>query len=65
MAIEIENEYVHTILFTGDLVDIANDQDEITYMMGKLFGEHSKWGLKNNINTEHLVVGEGTVDFQI
>lgn len=59
MGIEINDACLYTLLFADDQILIANDEDDVTYMLRKLIDEYTKWGLRINFNkTQYLCIGE-------
>uniref|UniRef100_T1H9Y0 Uncharacterized protein n=1 Tax=Rhodnius prolixus TaxID=13249 RepID=T1H9Y0_RHOPR len=51
MGVQVgEGMYLHSLLFADDQVLIANDEEDINYLVRKQAEEYRKWGLE--INTE-------------
>ena len=48
MGIELGEPNFYTMLFADDQIILANDKDDITYMMRKLLEEFKKLGLQVN-----------------
>lgn len=66
MGIELNGNWLYTLLFADDQVVVANDEDDLAYMMRKLIEEYSKWGLNiNTMKTLYLPIGKDGVDLQI
>lgn len=66
MGIEMGQTNLYTMLFADDQIILANDEDDITYMMRKLLEELTEWGLQVNMNkTEYLCVGTSGTDLDI
>jgi len=66
MGLQIDNDYLHTLLFADDQVVLAADEYDIHYMMRKLEETYSSAGLKINFDkTKHLVVGGEKADLEI
>lgn len=42
MGIEMNNKYIYILQFADDQVVIANDKDDMQYMMRKLIEEYDK-----------------------
>jgi hypothetical protein len=58
MGININEDYVYTLLFADDQVIIGEDEDDMNYIMRKLTEEYNNWGLEINFDqTQHMVVG--------
>ncbi|XP_030768215.1 uncharacterized protein LOC115891796 [Sitophilus oryzae] len=64
MGIQIGNHCLTTLLFADDQVIVANDEEDIDYMLRKLKEEYAEWGLKMNMTkTEYLkMADDGQVD---
>lgn len=59
MGVELDNGCIYTLQFADDQVVIANDMEDMQYMMRKLTEEYSQWGLTVNLTkTRYLCVGE-------
>lgn len=57
---------MYTLQFKDDQVIIANDKEDVEYMLQKLIEEYDKWRLKINKNkTKYLCVGETQENLQI
>ena len=66
MGIEMGESNFYTMLFADDQIILANDEDDITYMMRKLLEELKKWGLQVNMSkTEYLCVGTPGTDLVV
>lgn len=66
MGIELNNTCLYTLQFADDQVVIANDREDIEYMMRKLVEEYSRWGLDVNIDkTKYLCVGSEENDIHL
>ena len=66
MGIQIGNEILYTLLFADDQVLIAGDEEDASYMLGKLKEEYVKWGLEINFQkTEYLALGETGNDLSL
>lgn len=66
MGINIDGNYLHTLLFADDQVVLATDEDDINYMTRKLHDTYKKWGLKINFDkTKYMVVNGRAQDMQI
>ncbi|XP_030746812.1 uncharacterized protein LOC115875485 [Sitophilus oryzae] len=58
MGIEIDNESLFTLQFADDQIIVANDKDDMQYMLRKLIEEYGEWGLTVNIaKTKYLCIG--------
>ncbi|XP_030761326.1 uncharacterized protein LOC115886365 [Sitophilus oryzae] len=58
MGIEIDNECLFTLQFADDQIIVANDKDDMQYMLRKLIEEYGEWGLTVNIaKTKYLCIG--------
>lgn len=58
MGIEIDDSCLFTLQFADDQVIVANDKEDVQYMMRKLIEEYREWGLTVNIaKTKYLCVG--------
>lgn len=58
MGIELVNKCMYTLQFADDQVVIANDKEDLEYMMRKLIEEYNHWGLSVNIDkTKYLCIG--------
>jgi hypothetical protein len=49
IGIPIQNTYVYSLNFVDDQVLLAQDHDEMEYMVRKLKEEYEKWGLAINL----------------
>ncbi|GJQ76082.1 hypothetical protein Trydic_g1834 [Trypoxylus dichotomus] len=63
-GIQIDTSSTCTSLFVDDRV--AEDQQDMTYMLNKLVEEYQKWGLEvNKDKTQYMVVGGEEQDIQL
>lgn len=46
------------LVFANGQVDIAEDEDDINYMVRKFVGEYDVWGLEKTKKKQHLVQGK-------
>lgn len=62
MGIQLNDDMcLYTLQFADDQVVLANDKDDMEYMVRKLIQEYFEWGLAVNIDkTKYLCVGETT-----
>ena len=66
MGIEIGDSRLFTLHFADDQVILAEDDDDICYMLRKLDEEYEKWGLTINTDkTEYVVAGGERRDLHI
>lgn len=66
MGIPIRNEHLYTLSFADDQVVIAQDEEDLSYMVRKLKEEYSKVGLQINFDkTEYLTTEENVEDLAI
>ena len=49
MDIQLRNSFLFTLQFADDQAVMANDKEDMEYMLRKLIEEYEKWGLKVNI----------------
>lgn len=57
MGISIGNDKLFTLHFADDQVIMAEDEDDVYYMIRKLDEEYRKWGLTINVSkTEYMVI---------
>ena len=58
MGIWVKDTHLYTILFADDQVVLAEDQQDLTYMINKLTEEYDKWGLQINMQkTQYMSIG--------
>ena len=58
MGIPIRDKTLHSLMFADDQLIVAQDEEDITYMLRKLKEEYDKWGLSINFKkTEYMCVG--------
>jgi hypothetical protein len=66
MGVDVNGEYLYSLLFADDQVVIALDEDDSNYMMRKLTETYEKWGLKINFDkTKYLVIGGEGKDMDV
>lgn len=66
MGIRLENTHLYTILFADDQIVIAEDQQDMSYMLNKLIEEYNKWGLEvNTEKTQYMVIGGKGEDIEL
>lgn len=66
MGIWLNDSPVYTILFADDQVVMAEDQQDMTYMLNKLIEEYTKWGLEvNTEKTQSMVIGGKGQDIEL
>jgi hypothetical protein len=59
MGLNVNETFLHTLLFTDDQILIAADEYDIEYMMRKISETYDRAGLKVNVaKTKYLVVGD-------
>ena len=59
-------ECIFTLLFADDQVVLAEDEDDLKYMLRKLIEEYGKWGLEVNTGkTQYLAIGVEGADLDI
>lgn len=64
MSVSIGNVKLFTLHFADGQVIIAEDEDDICYMVRKLNDAYHEWGLTMNMEkTEYLVTGAFDHDF--
>ncbi|KAK4873129.1 hypothetical protein RN001_015158 [Aquatica leii] len=57
---------IHTILFADDQIVMAEDCQDITYMLNKLIEEYKNWGLEvNKEKTQYMVIGGAGADMEL
>jgi len=49
MGIPIQNTYVYSLNFADDQVLLAQDHDDMEYLVRKLKEEYEKWGFTINL----------------
>ncbi|XP_075223844.1 uncharacterized protein LOC142325701 [Lycorma delicatula] len=59
MGVLMKENYIYNLLYADDQVILAEDKDDILYMIESLITEYKKWGLKNNIEKMQYIVVEG------
>ncbi|XP_060527378.1 uncharacterized protein LOC132702628 [Cylas formicarius] len=58
MGIPLNNANIYTLSFADDQVIMAQDYDDVEYMMRKLIEEYKKWGLEVNLpKTKYMCIG--------
>ncbi|XP_060522514.1 uncharacterized protein LOC132699683 [Cylas formicarius] len=58
MGIPLNNANIYTLSFADDQVIMAQDYDDVKYMMRKLIEEYKKWGLEINLpKTRYMCIG--------
>lgn len=58
MGVWVDDRPIFTILFADDQIVIAEDQQDMTYMLNKLVEEYNEWGLEVNTDkTQYMVIG--------
>lgn len=58
MGIQIDNRPIYTVLYADDQIVVAEDQQDMQYMLAKLTEEYNKWGLQLNMEkTQYMVIG--------
>ena len=61
MGIELNDICLYTLQFADDQAIIANDKDDMEYMVRKIIEEYAKWGLTvNTEKTKYLPIGANT-----
>ncbi|XP_072392269.1 uncharacterized protein [Diabrotica undecimpunctata] len=66
MEIELKNKYITNLFVADNQVIMANDEEDMDYMIRKLTEEYENWGLTTNINkTEYLRIKDEERDPQI
>lgn len=59
MGVPVRDDYLYTLSFADDQVVIAQDEDDLSFMVRKLKEEYTKAGLEINFNkTEYLTTSE-------
>lgn len=54
----LDNKMQYTLCFADDQMLIAQDYEDVNYMIRKLIEEYQKWGLEINIEkTEYMCIG--------
>lgn len=62
IGIELDNECIYTLQFADDQVVIANDVEDMQYMMRKFMEEYTRWSLSVNLDkTKYLCVSNRTI----
>ena len=62
MGIPVRNSHLYTLCFADDQVVIAQDEDDMSYMVRKLQEEYIKAGLEINLKkTEYLAITEDNI----
>ncbi|XP_073990596.1 uncharacterized protein [Rhodnius prolixus] len=58
MGVKVGEETLYTLQFADDQVLIAEDEEDLTYMLRKLLAAYSEWGLEvNKSKTQYMVIG--------
>lgn len=58
MGIPIRDKTLHSLMFADDQLIVAQDEEDMIYMLRKLKEEYDKWGLLINFKkTEYMCVG--------
>ena len=58
MGVHLGRESIFTLLFADDQVVIAEDEEDLEYMLRKLIEEYEEWGLEvNSEKTQYLAIG--------
>lgn len=58
MGMPLNESILYTLCFADDQIVIAQDHDDMNYMMRKLIEEYEKWGLEVNLKkTEYMCLG--------
>ncbi|XP_073969247.1 uncharacterized protein [Rhodnius prolixus] len=58
MGVKVGEETLYTLQFEDDQMLIAEDEEDLTYMLRKLLAAYSEWGLEvNKSKTQYMVVG--------
>jgi hypothetical protein len=66
MGVQLGRDYIQTLLFADDQVVLAEDEEDVEYMLRKLIEEYDKWGLEvNTEKTQYLVVGRNGRDLNV
>lgn len=66
MGIQVDGEKLFTLNFADDQVILAEDEDDVYYMLRKLDEEYDKWGLTINTDkTEYIVAGNVQRNLQL
>jgi len=66
MGIQLGNHCLTNLFFADDQVVVANENEDIDYMIRKLTEEYEKWGLTINLTkTEYLKIKEDQNDHQL
>lgn len=66
MGIPLRNEHLYTLCFADDQVVMAQDEEDLSYMLRKLNEEYEKVGLEINLKkTMYMTTEEDTADLQI
>lgn len=66
MGVRLRDSHLHTILFADDQVIIAEDEEDMKYMLTKLIEEYNNWGLEvNTEKTKYLLIGGKGQDLEL
>uniref|UniRef100_T1HJ10 Uncharacterized protein n=1 Tax=Rhodnius prolixus TaxID=13249 RepID=T1HJ10_RHOPR len=49
MAVKVGEETLYTLQFADDQVLIAEEEEDLTYMLRKMLAAYSEWGLEVNV----------------
>lgn len=65
MGIKIEEDFIYTLLFADDQLILAEDKEDVIYMIRKLIEEYVKWGLELNMDkTQYIAISTTKTDIQ-
>ncbi|KAK4877485.1 hypothetical protein RN001_009991 [Aquatica leii] len=66
MGVWLNDSQIHTILFADDQIVMAEDCQDMTYMLNKLIEEYKNWGLEvNKEKTQYMVIGGAGADMEL
>ncbi|KAG8333849.1 hypothetical protein J6590_102119 [Homalodisca vitripennis] len=66
MGVLTGRDQIFTLLFADDQVVVAEDEEDLEYMLRKLTEEYEGWGLEVNMDkTQYLVIGREGRDLNI
>jgi hypothetical protein len=67
MGLEIQDRTIYLMLFADNQLRIAQDYEDLEYMIRKLIEEYELWGLKLNIKkkTKYMSIGDPSRDLQL
>ncbi|KAF2890580.1 hypothetical protein ILUMI_15593 [Ignelater luminosus] len=58
----INEDYLFSLNFADDPAVVAQDSNDLEFMVRRLYDEYSKWGLQVSLEkTEYLVINTGAV----